>query len=74
MLDRLLVNNSHVRGSGDYLRESRRDSIGERPDDSVVLRTGSMKFRKRTGETKEEGPERTIQRTRSFETAVANAA
>merc|ERR1719498_1285247 len=68
MIDRLLVNNSHMQGSGEYLRDQRRESIGEREEDSVVRRTNSMKFRQKDGEIKEEGVK--IQRTRSFKTAI----
>merc|ERR1711865_991814 len=44
MIDRMLVNNSAMQGSGEFLRDQRRESIGEREEDSVIKRTNSLKF------------------------------
>merc|ERR1719335_990435 len=67
-MDRMLVNNSAVQGSGDLLRKTRRDAIGEKEEDSVIKRTNSTKFRRPDGDRREEGM--ILSRTKSFKTAV----
>ena len=64
-LDRIIKTNSVWSGSSEYLREKRREALGEGEDDSVLTRTRSLKFKPQV----EEGT--VLKRTRSMKDHIA---
>ena len=64
-VDRIIKTNSVWAGSSEYIKEKRREALGESEEGSVLTRTGSLKFKPQV----EEGT--ILKRTRSMASHVA---